>query len=57
MPFPLAENNDALEQAVLHWSREEAEKAWQQFCEKFGIHEDGKAAARCADWILSKMKG
>ncbi len=57
MPFPLAENNDALEQAVLHWSREEAEKAWEQFCGRFGIHEDGKAAARCADWILSKMKG
>ena len=57
MPFPLAENNDALEQAVLHWSREEAEEAWEQFCGRFGIHEDGKAAARCADWILSKMKG
>ena len=46
MPFPLAENNDALEQAVLHWSREEAEEAWEQFCGRFGIHEDGKAAAR-----------
>lgn len=57
MPFPLAENNDALEQAVLHWSREEAEEAWEQFCGRFGIREDGKAAARCADWILSKMKG
>lgn len=57
MPFPLAEDNDALEQAVLQWNREEAEKAWDDFCEEFGIREDGKAAERCADWILEKMKG
>ena len=57
MPFPLAENNDALEQAVLQWDQTAAEQAWAHFCEEFGIREDGKAAARCADWILEKMKG
>ena len=57
MPFPLAENNDALEQAILNWNREEAEQAWAHFCEEFGIREDGKASVRCADWILDKMKG
>ena len=57
MPFPLAENNDALEQAVLGWQQEDAERRWNAFCKQFGIQEDGKASARCADWILAKMKG
>ena len=57
MPFALAENNDALVEIVEQWNREEAEKNWDAFCEKFGTCEDGKAAQRCADWILDKMKG
>ena len=55
MPFPLAQDNDALERAVLEWSEEEAAQAWKGFCETFGIREDGKASARCADWILEKI--
>ena len=57
MPFPLAEDNDALERAVLAWEAEQAGEEGDAFCREFGIHEDGKAAARCADWILDKMKG
>lgn len=56
MPFPCAESNEALEDAVLQWNREEAEHAWAQFCQEFGIREDGQAALRCADWILKKME-
>ena len=55
MPFPLAQDNDALERAVLEWREEEAAQAWKGFCETFGIREDGKASARCADWILEKI--
>ncbi len=57
MPFPLAQNNDALESVIQHWEQDEAEKAWDAFCAEFGICEDGKASARCVDWILEKMKG
>lgn len=56
MPFPLAETNDALEQVVLRWDGERAEHAWEQFAQEFGICEDGRAAARCADWILERME-
>lgn len=56
MPFALAENNDALEQAVLAWDETRASENWEAFCEKFGIREDGKAAERCADWILNKIE-
>lgn len=37
MPFPLAQDNDALERAVLEWREEEAAQAWKGFCETFGI--------------------
>ncbi len=57
MPFPLAESNNALESAIQNWKQEEAGSAWDAFCAEFGICEDGKASAHCADWILEKMKG
>ena len=44
-----------MERAVLEWREEEAAQAWKGFCETFGIREDGKASARCADWILEKI--
>ena len=57
MPFPLATDHAALEQAVLTWDEKQAKERWAVFCREFGLHEDGKASARCADWILEKMKG
>lgn len=57
MPFPLAQDNDALEQAVLSWQPEKAAKDWEAFSNAFGMCEDGHASARCADWIMKKMEG
>lgn len=55
LPFPLAEDNASLEQAILHYDRAEAAERWAQFTEKFGIQEDGGACVRCADLILRRM--
>lgn len=57
MPFPLAQSNDALEAAVLGWDAARAARDWETFRAAYGIREDGKASARCADWILDKLKG
>ena len=55
LPFPLAENNDQLLQAIAAYDPEIARKNWQAFAQENGICEDGHAAKRCADWILKHM--
>lgn len=52
-PFPKAENNDEMEQIVLKYDADEFEKAKEAFLKEKGCYEDGKAAARAADFIES----
>ena len=56
LPFPLAEDNDHLEQEVLGFSQEEYQDRVQHFIREMGIVTDGRGAERCADWILEQIK-
>ncbi len=55
LPFPLADGNTDLCQAILNFDAEEYHARWKAFSEAQGFCEDGQAAKRCADWILQKM--
>ncbi|MBQ9269366.1 MAG: CDP-glycerol glycerophosphotransferase family protein [Oscillospiraceae bacterium] len=56
LPFPLAEDNAALERAVLGFREEDYRTAVDRFIREMGIITDGRGAERCADWILQQME-
>ena len=56
LPFPLAEDNDALERAVLDFREEDYRAAVDRFIRETGIVTDGRGAERCADWILQQTQ-
>ena len=56
LPFSLAEDNDALERAVLEFRAEDYRAAVDRFIRETGIVTDGRGAERCADWILQQME-
>ena len=55
LPFPGADDNDALVQTIL--SLPDENRAWADFAAENGFAEDGGAARRCADLILNLIKG
>lgn len=55
LPFALCRSNDGLKEAVESFDDEEYQKRLDEFFERYGIIEDGKAAERCADWIMDKL--
>lgn len=55
LPFPLAESNDALLCAISAYDEDAASSRWLQFAKENGIHEDGRAASRCASWIQAHL--
>jgi CDP-glycerol glycerophosphotransferase len=55
LPFSLAQDNDALESAILHFDEVPYKKALSDFFASVGMQEDGHAAERCADWILEQL--
>lgn len=57
LPFPLATDNDALCACISAYDAPLQQKIWQDFAQAQGFCEDGHASARCAEWILSRMKG
>lgn len=57
LPFPCAEDNAALAENIRNYSEAEQKARWEIFNQDFGLMEDGKAASRCADLILAKVKG
>lgn len=56
LPFPLAESNDALCQIIRDYDPAPYRLRWKAFQAEQGFCEDGQAAARCAQWILARMK-
>lgn len=56
LPFGLACDNAELESIIRNFDEKEYEKRQREFSEKNGIAEDGKAADRCADWIIDKLE-
>jgi CDP-glycerol glycerophosphotransferase len=53
LPFALAENNDQLEEAISAFQPEDYRRRLEAFQAQVGLCTDGKAASRCADWILA----
>ncbi len=56
LPFPLATTPDALCQCIVSFDSQKQQETWARFAEAQGFCEDGHAAARCAELILSHMK-
>ena len=56
LPFPLAEDDAALELAILQFDETAYRSSVEGFIAEQGIVTDGLAAARCADWILAQLE-
>ena len=56
LPFSLAEDNEALQRVIAAYDPAKAAAQWARFSQEHGIHEDGHAAQRCAQWILARIK-
>lgn len=57
LPFPMARDNDALVSLIRGFDEQAYAHSWERFKQEQGIVEDGNASARCARWILERMKG
>ncbi len=57
LPFPMARSNGELAEIIRGFDREEQRRRWDAFTKENQFCEDGQAAQRCAQWILTQMKG
>ena len=57
LPFPLARSGGELTAAIRNYDAETCRAKWQKFYDDNGFFEDGRAAQRCAEWILAWVKG
>lgn len=56
LPFPLAENNDQMEEKILHFDEKQYEKDLQQLFNRVGLCENGTACKQVIDWMEQKVK-
>lgn len=56
LPFPIAESNEELAQNILQFNKEEYDENLRIFFEKYGVHEDGHASERAADFIIKLLE-
>lgn len=54
LPFPLADSNETLQKQIIRFDTQAYRARWQSFADAQGFREDGKAAQRCAEWILAR---
>lgn len=57
LPFPIAETNEELEQCIMRFKKQEYEQAVTQFLDNYGVHEDGHASERAAEFISALIDG
>lgn len=55
-PFPLAKSNAELARCIASFDEAAYQRDVAAFFERMGICVDGKASARCADWILARVR-
>lgn len=55
LPFPLAENNDEMENIILNFDRDEYDHKWKSFVNQYDIKEDGHSCERIAEFIKNKL--
>ena len=53
LPFPIAETNTELYNQIDIFDEGEYKKSVTVFLERYGVHEDGHASERAADFIIS----
>lgn len=56
LPFLIAETNEELAKNIAAFNQEEYEIRITQFLDKYGVHEDGHASERAADFILGLLE-
>lgn len=57
LPFPIAVSNEELEKNILQFDRIKYEKDVTAFLEQYGVHEDGHASERAAEFIAGLLQG
>lgn len=57
LPFPLAQNNDEMEENILNFDEEKYQKELNQLFEKVGLCESGNASGQVVDYIENWVKG
>ena len=55
LPFPIAESNEELVQKIQDFNRQEYEEDITKFLDKYGVHEDGHASERAAEFIVDMI--
>ncbi len=53
LPYPIAESNEELVNNILEFDEEKYVVSVNEFLSKYGVHEDGHASERAADFIIS----
>lgn len=56
LPFPIAEKNDELCEAVRNFDQQEYDQKLDDFFETYGVHEDGHASERVAKFISELIR-
>lgn len=56
LPFPIAESNEELVDNILQFDKEKYDKNLKAFFEEYGVHEDGHASERAADFIIKLLE-
>lgn len=52
LPFPIAESNEELVRKIQEFNQQEYEANVTEFLDRYGVHEDGHASERAAEFIL-----
>ena len=55
LPFPVSENNKELQETVMSFERDTYEREIDLFLDKYGVHEDGHASERAAEFIIELL--
>lgn len=56
LPFSIAETNDKLRQIIMNFDRQKYEEDVTDFLAGYGVHEDGHASERAAQFILDLLE-
>ena len=57
LPFPTSRTNEELAEQIKNFDYNEYKKILKNFLDKYGVHEDGNASKRTAEFIVKLMKG
>lgn len=56
LPFPIAESNDSLHRMIKNFDFKKYKVTLKNFFDKYGIHEDGNASIRAAEFIINLLR-